>query len=163
MPASPYYISFLVTRTFFRVYRKHEHKHIQRVIWVCNIQHICIRPVEQFLGYRRYRCAICVNYGIVPFKEISFHVPAVEVYIIARGKKRKLLAYAAEKFISCIQFKRGQERKNPFLDSAYFIAAWVEYLQAMAPRKLALYLVCRFARFIVYVITVEPGEETLFE
>lgn len=40
---------FLVPRTLFRVDGQHEHQHIQRILRICNVQHISIRPVEQLL------------------------------------------------------------------------------------------------------------------
>ena len=138
-------------------------EHVEGVAGVPDLHHIGIGEVEQFLADGGHPVSPGVPDGVVPFQEVSLHLPAVEVDGKFRGEQAQLLTDPADMPASFVQFEFGQEGDDFFFHQAQFMALGIADLQTVAPGQLAFHHKDGIAVFVIDVIAVEPRKDSLAE
>ncbi len=152
-----------VSGAFFCIDGQHQHQRAKGVLRVRHIDGIGIGPIPDLFGNGCNLTGGGIDDLIIPFEEIPLHLPTIAINMILGAEEGKLPMDTAHIPIPQIHLKFRQEGKEPLPNGADLISLGIKDLQAMAPGQLPFYGIDRLPRFIIDIVTVEPGKEALFE
>jgi hypothetical protein len=103
-------LSRIPLRAIRRIYRNGKHERHDLILRVCNIDHVGIAQVKQFLRDMYDRAAARIHI-IIPCHEIAFAPPAVVIQIVFRAKQSEPFLDAPIGSPTDLDFEGRQKKK----------------------------------------------------